>query len=111
MEEEVFYDIFGYMFKKKETLDVALITWKKYGGNQRKLIVISKFWLGFWICGKLVHPFVHLPMGTKRPKQTCLPNEKTFQKICMSPWKAKKKNAYHMKGKERKHVNHLKGIK
>jgi hypothetical protein len=43
LEEEVFYDIFGYMFKKKETLDVALITWKKYGGNQRKLIVISKF--------------------------------------------------------------------
>jgi hypothetical protein len=32
------------MFKeRKETLDETLITWKKYGGNQCKPIVISKF--------------------------------------------------------------------
>jgi hypothetical protein len=42
LEEEVFM-VFLLTFKKKrETLDETLITWKKYGGNQCKLIVISK---------------------------------------------------------------------
>jgi hypothetical protein len=36
-----------YMFKKRETLDETLTTWKKYKRNKCKLIVISKMWLGF----------------------------------------------------------------
>ncbi len=42
MEEEEFYDICVYMFKERETLDEPLNDMKKYGGNQCKLIVISK---------------------------------------------------------------------
>jgi len=38
LEEEIFYDFFTLMFKKIGTLDVPLMTWKKYGGNQCKLI-------------------------------------------------------------------------
>jgi len=34
LEEKVFYGIFAYMFKEKEIIDEALITWKKYGGSQ-----------------------------------------------------------------------------
>jgi hypothetical protein len=30
-------------FLKKEILDETLMTWKKYGGNQSKLVVIFKF--------------------------------------------------------------------
>jgi hypothetical protein len=30
------------MFKEREILDETLMTWKKYGGNQCKLVVISK---------------------------------------------------------------------
>jgi hypothetical protein len=39
----VFYDIFAYMFKERETLDETLMTWKKYGRNQCKLILIFNF--------------------------------------------------------------------
>jgi hypothetical protein len=42
LEEEIFYDFFVSMLKKIETLDVPLMTWKKYGGNQCKLNVNSK---------------------------------------------------------------------
>jgi hypothetical protein len=42
LEEEVFYGIFASMLKERKTLDVPLMTWKKYGGNQCKLVVISK---------------------------------------------------------------------
>jgi hypothetical protein len=55
------------MLKEREIIDEPLMTWKKYGGSQWKLVVISKIWprfwinRGLWICGKLVHPFVHLP--------------------------------------------------
>jgi hypothetical protein len=38
----MFYGIFTYMLKEKETLDETLMTWKKYGGNQCKLVIISK---------------------------------------------------------------------
>jgi hypothetical protein len=31
------------MFKERKNLDVPLMTWKKYGANKCKLIVISKF--------------------------------------------------------------------
>jgi hypothetical protein len=30
------------MFKERENLDETLMTWRKYGGNQCKLVVISK---------------------------------------------------------------------
>jgi hypothetical protein len=30
------------MFKERETLDETLMTWKNNGGNQCKLVVISK---------------------------------------------------------------------
>jgi hypothetical protein len=30
------------MFKERENLDETLMTWKKHGGNQCKLVVISK---------------------------------------------------------------------
>jgi hypothetical protein len=33
LEEEVFYGIFAYMFKEREIIDEALMTWKKYVGN------------------------------------------------------------------------------
>ncbi len=42
LEEEVFYVIFAHMLKEGKTLDETLMRWKKYGGNQCKLIVISK---------------------------------------------------------------------
>jgi len=42
LEEEIFYDFFASMLKEIETLDVPLMTWKKYGGNPCKLVVISK---------------------------------------------------------------------
>jgi hypothetical protein len=32
------------MLKERETLDVPLMTWKKYGKNQRKLVVIFKIY-------------------------------------------------------------------
>jgi hypothetical protein len=35
LEEELFYGILAYMLKERETLDETLMTWKKYGGNQR----------------------------------------------------------------------------
>jgi hypothetical protein len=38
----MFYDIFSYMHKEKKTLDETLMTWEKYGGNQCKLVAISK---------------------------------------------------------------------
>jgi hypothetical protein len=47
LEEVVFYGIFAYMLKKKKNLDETLMTWKIYGGNQCKLVVISKILLGF----------------------------------------------------------------
>jgi hypothetical protein len=34
LEEQKNYDFFAYIFKEIETLDVPLMTWKKYGGNQ-----------------------------------------------------------------------------
>jgi hypothetical protein len=40
---------FTYMLKDIETLDEALKIWKKYRGNQCKLVVISKFWSRSWI--------------------------------------------------------------
>jgi hypothetical protein len=43
LEEEVFYGIFAYMFKERETLNEALMTWENNGRNQCKLVVISKF--------------------------------------------------------------------
>jgi hypothetical protein len=42
LEEEVFYGIFSYMLKEKIILDETLMTWKKYGGSQCKLVVIFK---------------------------------------------------------------------
>jgi hypothetical protein len=42
LEEEVFYGIFVYMLKEIKIVDETLMTWKKYGGNQCKLIVIFK---------------------------------------------------------------------
>ncbi len=54
------------MLKEREILDDTLMTWKKYGGIQCKLVVIFQNLIrilnkhGMWICGKLVHPFVHL---------------------------------------------------
>jgi hypothetical protein len=42
LEEEVFYGVFASMFKEKKTLDVPLMTLRKYGKNQCKLVVISK---------------------------------------------------------------------
>jgi hypothetical protein len=42
LKEGLFYGIFAYMLKKKETLDETLMAWKKYRGNQCKLVVISK---------------------------------------------------------------------
>jgi hypothetical protein len=36
------YGIFVSMLKEIETLDVLLMTWKKYGGNQCNLVVISR---------------------------------------------------------------------
>jgi hypothetical protein len=47
LEEEVFYDIFAYMFKKREILDKTLRTWNFFGGNPCKLVVISKIWSRF----------------------------------------------------------------
>ncbi len=44
MEEEVFYGICVYVFKERETLNETLNDMKKYGGNQCKLVVISKIW-------------------------------------------------------------------
>ncbi len=38
MEEEISYDFFAQMLKEIDTLDVPLMTWKKYGGNQCKLV-------------------------------------------------------------------------
>jgi hypothetical protein len=38
----VFYGIFAYMLKEIETLDKTLKVWKQYGGNQFKLVIISK---------------------------------------------------------------------
>jgi hypothetical protein len=38
LEEEIFYDFFYEMLKELETLDVPLMTWKKYGRNQCKLV-------------------------------------------------------------------------
>ncbi len=38
----MFYRIFTYMFKEREILDETLMTWKKYEGNQCKLVIISK---------------------------------------------------------------------
>jgi hypothetical protein len=46
LEEEIFYEFFVSMLKKLETLDLPLMTWKKYGGNNVnycKLNVISNF--------------------------------------------------------------------
>jgi hypothetical protein len=45
----MFYGIFVYMFKERETLDETFNDMKKYGGSQRKLVVIFKIWLGFWV--------------------------------------------------------------
>jgi hypothetical protein len=42
LEEEVFYVIFVYMLQEIEILDKTLKIWKKYGGNQCKLVIISK---------------------------------------------------------------------
>jgi hypothetical protein len=39
LEEELFYGIFPYMLKER---DETLRTWKKYGGNKGKLVVIFK---------------------------------------------------------------------
>ncbi len=36
------YGIFVSMLKEIETLDVLLMTWKKYGGNECNLVVISR---------------------------------------------------------------------
>jgi len=36
------------MLKEIKKFNVPLMTWKKHGGNQCKLVVIYKFWLGFW---------------------------------------------------------------
>jgi hypothetical protein len=33
LEEEMFYDIFVYMLKERETPNETSMTWKKYGGN------------------------------------------------------------------------------
>ncbi len=38
MEEEIFYDFFAQMLKEIKTRNVPLMTWKKYGGNQCKLV-------------------------------------------------------------------------
>jgi hypothetical protein len=38
----MFYGIFTHMLKERETLNEMLMTWKKYGGNQCKLVIISK---------------------------------------------------------------------
>jgi len=43
LEEKMFYVIFAYMLNEIETLDETLNIWEKYGGNQCKLVVISKF--------------------------------------------------------------------
>ncbi len=40
LEEKVFYGIFAYMLKERETLDETLMRWKKYGGNECNLNVI-----------------------------------------------------------------------
>jgi hypothetical protein len=40
LEEEVFYGIFAYMLKEIEILDETLKLWGKYGGNQRKLVIV-----------------------------------------------------------------------
>jgi hypothetical protein len=42
LEEEVFYNIFAYILKEREIVDETLRTWKNNGGNQCKLVVISK---------------------------------------------------------------------
>jgi hypothetical protein len=39
----MFYGIFVYMLKEIETLHETLNIWKKYGGNQCKLVAIFKF--------------------------------------------------------------------
>lgn len=49
LKEGLFYGIFAYMLKKKETLDETLMAWKKYRGNQCKLVVISKILSKFWV--------------------------------------------------------------
>jgi hypothetical protein len=38
----MFYAIFVYMLKEIETLDKTLNIWKFFGGNQCKLVIISK---------------------------------------------------------------------
>jgi len=40
LEENVFYGIFDYMLKERESLNETLMKWKKYGGNECKLNVI-----------------------------------------------------------------------
>jgi len=37
------------MLKEIKTLDVLLMTWKNNGGNQCKLVVISKIWPSFLV--------------------------------------------------------------
>jgi len=54
LEEKIFYDFAVLVFKKIETLDVPLITWKKYGGNKCKLVESFKIWSRFWINRDLV---------------------------------------------------------
>jgi hypothetical protein len=49
LKEKIFYGIFSYMFKEKETLDETIMAWKKYGGNQCKIVIISKIWSRFWV--------------------------------------------------------------
>jgi hypothetical protein len=42
LEEKAFYGIFLYMLKKIKKGNETLMTWKKYEGNQCKIIVIFK---------------------------------------------------------------------
>ncbi len=37
------------MLKEIETLDKTLKVWKQYGGNQFKLVIISKIWSRYWV--------------------------------------------------------------